>query len=284
MMAVPTFDPIVRLFWEGRCHGNWHEGPRRIYDCLLDYVSAGEYELVIGGARHVLTAGCVTIVPPGIRSEGRVSARGSVFRHCVHFSWNSEYLDRKPPLQTQADEPFRTGLAHPVPAAIATQLPLVWRVETGGFFSAQLRALLHALRKNQEHAPLLLWPVLRYLLALKEKPAANAPTTSSAKAVFDVKNFIDAHYFEEIGYAEFCELTQMSQSYLCEIFHNIVGTPPALYLNDVRLQHARRLLREEKLSIKQIARTVGVRDANYFARLFHKRFGVTPSKYKAVRS
>ncbi len=280
-MAVETFDPIIRLFWEGRCRSHWHEGPRRIYDCLLDYVSAGEYELAIGGVRHVLTTGSVTIVPPGIRSEGRVGTGRSAVRHCIHFSWNSDYIGRMPPLQTHADEPFRTEVAHPVPPAIAARLPLVWRAEPGDFLAMQLRTLLNALRKNQEHAPLQLWPVLRYLLALNEKPAFSAATTSAAKAVFDVKSFIDTHYYEEIGYGDFCELTQMSQSYLCEIFHHIVGTPPALYLNDVRLQHARRLLREEKLSIKQIARTIGVRDANYFARLFHKRFGVTPSAYRS---
>src|SRR5208282_4331565 len=104
---------------------------------------------------------------------------------------------------------------------------------------------------------LLLWPVLRFLLSAQQKTTPGAPVNSTSKAVLDVKSFIETHYFEEIGYAEFCAMTQMSQSYLCEIFQNIIGLPPTAYLNNLRLQHAGRLLREEKLSIKQVAMTVG---------------------------
>lgn len=280
-MAAQNFDPIVRLFWEGTCSANWREGPRRIYDCLLEYVSDGEYVLLLGGTRHEFKTGSLFIVPPGIRSEALLTSRRYVVRHCIHFSWNSDFVARKPPLQTHAEERFRSELSHPVPASIAAALPLWTDVEENGFLATQMRSLLTALRENQEYANLLLWPVLRRLLSLHEKPAAAAaPASSSVRSVMDVKSFIDAHYFEAIDYRDFCEMTGMSQSYLCEIFHNIVGSPPALYLNDVRLQHARRLLREEKMSIKQIARTVGVRDANYFVRLFRKRFGETPSAYK----
>lgn len=278
---IPQFDPIVRLFWEGECRGNWHEGPRRIYDCLLEFVSAGEYELVLGSETHILTTGAFIIVPPGIRSEGRMSRRRFAFRHCVHFSWNSDFVDRKPPLQTPAEEPFRSTLAHPVPAGIARFLPLHTYAEPGGFLSKQMKYLLQALRTNQEHSNLLLWPVLRFLLSQNQKRASGAAVNSTGKAVLDVKSFIEMHYFEEVGYLEFCNLTQMSQSYLCDIFQNIVGEPPTAYLNNVRLQHARRLLREETLSIKEVAMTIGIRDANYFTRQFRRRFGKTPSEYRA---
>jgi AraC-like DNA-binding protein len=279
-MTIPQFDPIVRLFWEGECRGNWHEGPRRIYDCLLDYVSAGEYELVLGSETHVFKTGAVIIVPPGIRSEGRLTRSRFVVRHCVHFSWNADFIERKPPLQTPAEEPFRSAQAHPVPASIARFLPLITHAQPNGFLATQLKTLLKAQRSNQEHSNLLLWPVLRFLLSSQQKSSSAAPTNSTSKAVLDVKSFIETHYFEEIGYVEFCAMTQMSQSYLCEIFQNIVGLPPTAYLNNVRLQHAGRLLREESLSIKQVAMTVGVRDANYFARQFRRRFGRTPSEYR----
>src|SRR5579862_9499828 len=132
-MSIPYFDPIVRLFWEGECRGNWHEGPRRIYDCLLDYVGAGEYELVLGTEPHVFKAGNVVIVPPGIRSEGRLTAQRFALRHCIHFSWNADFADRKPPLQIPADEPFSTSVSHPVPAVIARQLPLFGHAAKGSF-------------------------------------------------------------------------------------------------------------------------------------------------------
>lgn len=276
-MSAVYFDPIIRYFWEGQCRDNWHEGPRRIYDCLLDYVSEGRYVVTIEGQARVQNAGDCVIVPPGVRNESALVDGRSVRRHCVHFSWNSDFTDRQPPLQTPAEQPFRTSLCHAVPPPIARRLPLFGHAS--GFLEQQLHALLHALRKNQEHAPLLLWPVLRALLM---KDAAPAPRLRGAsKAVLDLKNFIETHYFEEIGYREFCGLTRMSESYLCQIFQKLVGLPPAVYLNEIRLQHARRLLQEDRMTIKEVAFSVGVQDANYFARLFRKRFGVSPRDYRA---
>jgi AraC-like DNA-binding protein len=282
-MKIPYFDPIVRLFWEGECRGTWHEGPRRIYDCLLDYVAAGEYVLVLESITHVLKAGDLIIVPPGIRSEGRLTPSRRALRRCIHFSWNHDYIDRHPPLQTPAEEPFNTPLSHAVPPAIARTLPLRASAREDKFIAGQLEVVYAAIRGKSEHSGFLLWPLLRHLLA-SSKSTAEGKTgggSSSGKAVLDVKSFIETHYFEEIGYREFCDTARMSESYLCQAFQRIVGIPPATYLNEVRLQHARRLIVDESLSIKQAARTVGIRDQNYFARMFRKRFGMSPSQCKA---
>jgi AraC-like DNA-binding protein len=283
MIAISHFDPVVRLFWEGACRGSWHEGPRRIYDCLLDYVSDGEYVLTLGDETRVYKTGDLIIVPPGIRSEGSLTPRRYVHRHCIHFSWNSDFAGRHPPLQTAAEERFKTELSHAVPPAIARHLPLTTLAPRGSFLHEQMAHLLQALRKQHEHAPLLLWPVLRCMLAEQQRPSAAASTRPAAGAIMDIKSFIETHYFEEIGYGDFCERSGLSQSYLCELFQSIVGVPPTQYLNDVRLQQARRLIREERLSIKEVAATVGIRDANYFARLFRQRFGITPTAYRAER-
>ncbi len=282
-MSVPHFDPVIRLFWEGPCRGSWHEGPRRIYDCLLDYVSDGEYVLTLGDETRTYKTGDLIIVPPGIRSEGTLTQRRHVYRHCIHFAWNNDFASRTPPLQTPAEERFKTELSHPAPPSIARHLPLSTHAARGSFLHEQMARLLESLRKQRDHAPLLLWPVLRWMLSEQQRPSPATGKRPAAGAIMDIKSFIETHFFEEIGYADFCERSGLSQSYLCEIFQSIVGVPPTEYLNDVRLQQARRLIRDARLSIKEVAATVGIRDANYFARLFRKRFGITPTAYRAER-
>ena len=98
------------------------------------------------------------------------------------------------------------------------------------------------------------------------------------RALTSLKQLIDLRYAEPIGYPEFGRLTRLSTSHLCRAFAAWLGRTPTAYLNDLRLQHARRLLSESRLSVKEVARAVGIPNANYFARLFRRKFGSPPSR------
>lgn len=58
--------------------------------------------------------------------------------------------------------------------------------------------------------------------------------------------------------------------------------PPLHYLNHCRLESARRLLRDERqMSITEVALTCGFSSSQYFATLFRRRFGTTPTQFSA---
>jgi len=56
------------------------------------------------------------------------------------------------------------------------------------------------------------------------------------------------------------------------------------YLVARRLGGAAELLLETTLSVKGICKAVGMNDQNLFSRLFRKRFGTTPSRYRSRRT
>ncbi|MCG8695517.1 MAG: AraC family transcriptional regulator [Minwuiales bacterium] len=72
----------------------------------------------------------------------------------------------------------------------------------------------------------------------------------------------------------------LSRSRFAELFHARVGQPPAQYLADWRLQKARVLLTETRLSTAEIAHRVGYASLPSFSRLFKRRFGVGPGQYR----
>ncbi|GMV82578.1 MAG: hypothetical protein AMXMBFR7_37620 [Planctomycetota bacterium] len=285
-MADCLFDPVVRIFWEGWCRGGWHEGPRRIYDCLLDYTSAGRYVRTLEDERYEQEPGDLVIIPPGLRSEGWAEDTQGAKRHCVHFSWTRDFSERKPPLQTNAEEAFRTLESHPVPRAIAPRLPLRTRLAADDPERDLLERLLQALRDGRTHAHVLLWPLLRLLLerGARQNPAPLRAVRAGDRAALAVKHFIDSHYFDAIGYAQFCAEARMSKSHLCQEFTRVVGLAPNAYLREIRLHQARLMLREGRHSVKEVAHTVGIRDANYFARAFRKRFKQSPREGRASPS
>lgn len=67
-------------------------------------------------------------------------------------------------------------------------------------------------------------------------------------------------------------------------FKQIFGTTAFAYLHQQRLEKARQLLAETKLSVSEIAWSVGFANRGYFAAAFKRKFSVNPGEYlKSVR-
>lgn len=72
----------------------------------------------------------------------------------------------------------------------------------------------------------------------------------------------------------------MSESTLFRKIKKLTGYSPNIYLKEIRLQMAKRILEKGvDKSIKEISLEVGINSAKYFSRLFKERFGKLPSEY-----
>ncbi|MBR4711793.1 MAG: helix-turn-helix domain-containing protein [Clostridia bacterium] len=73
-----------------------------------------------------------------------------------------------------------------------------------------------------------------------------------------------------------------SEDYLRRLFQRSCGVTPLGYLTELRLNRAAQLLGcsdRSGLSVIDIARACGYRDALYFSRMFKRKFGVSPIHY-----
>jgi len=73
----------------------------------------------------------------------------------------------------------------------------------------------------------------------------------------------------------------LSAAYFCYLFKSITGVSPAKYLKSLRMEQSTVLLTTTFLSVKQIARHVGLADESHFVRDFKRIYGVTPSEYRS---
>ena len=85
---------------------------------------------------------------------------------------------------------------------------------------------------------------------------------------------------EEFSIVALANQAQMSEFHFNRLFKRAVGIPPSQYQIKLRLDVARRLLRETKISVIQIANKVGYSNPSHFAKLFRKETGMTPSCYR----
>jgi transcriptional regulator GlxA family with amidase domain len=72
----------------------------------------------------------------------------------------------------------------------------------------------------------------------------------------------------------------LSVSRLQHLFKHDTGTTLIRYLQEVRIERARKLLEETHLSVKQIVSEVGAGDTSHFTRDFRKAQGMSPKRYR----
>lgn len=106
-------------------------------------------------------------------------------------------------------------------------------------------------------------------------------TASRSQALFEaIRDHIDKHYASPLTRESVAQAFYISPNYLSHLFHKTGGPGFNEYLNYTRLEHAKTLLKGYDLKVKEVARTCGFVDSNYFCRLFRKNTERSPSEYR----
>lgn len=94
-----------------------------------------------------------------------------------------------------------------------------------------------------------------------------------------ILSYLEQHYEERITMAEIAKAVSFSPEECCRLFKRVTGETIFSYLRSYRLSRALALLREDTLSISQIAYETGFCGTSYFIEVFKAYFGTTPLQY-----
>ncbi len=94
------------------------------------------------------------------------------------------------------------------------------------------------------------------------------------------KEYIENHYVESIALNDIAEYVELNASYFSSLFKTETGINFSEYLLNVRMEHAKELLRNPKIKVYEIGCLVGYEDAVSFGRAFKKKWGISPKEYR----
>lgn len=95
-----------------------------------------------------------------------------------------------------------------------------------------------------------------------------------------VEDYIRKHYAEDISMHEVAQAMNYSEPYFCSLFKECFRVNFTVYLAEYRIGIAKPLLSHSFMSVKDIGKSVGYTDSNYFTRLFKRSTGYTPTEYR----
>lgn len=109
-----------------------------------------------------------------------------------------------------------------------------------------------------------------------------ARNSSARRLIVEAQNIVQERYMEaDISLDEVCAVLGVSNSYFSSVFKKEAGKSFISYLTDYRMDIAAEMILNTDEKSYTIAEKVGYLDANYFSYVFKKKFGVSPSKYRA---
>ena len=102
--------------------------------------------------------------------------------------------------------------------------------------------------------------------------------------IFKTTAYIKEHLTDKLTLDQAAEQVYLSKSYFCRIIKDELGCTFTEYVNRLRIERSKTLLRSTGMPIAEIACAVGFDDQSYFTRIFKKQTGIAPGKYREQRS
>ena len=100
------------------------------------------------------------------------------------------------------------------------------------------------------------------------------------KQLKNVAVYIKENYWNDFSLNEMAEMAHLTPTYFCSVFKESYGLSPMNYLQNVRIENAKKLLVHSDKSITDIAFEVGFKSVHYFSRYFKNHEGISPNDYR----
>jgi AraC family transcriptional regulator len=200
-----------------------------------------------------------------------------------------------------SQEPFETMLVfvelpvlqRALEEVFGTDAPQARLRDASAFNDEGLNSLLGLLREEvmrPKASPLLVEAIAQAIAihlarsygVTDEEPHSSSPSLPGYK-LRQITDRMAGHMAEEFSLERLAEQAGLSRFHFERLFKATTGVSPSRYHINLRLEEARRLLRETKMSVIDVALEVGYTDPSHFARLFRREIGLSPSEYRRQR-
>ena len=96
-----------------------------------------------------------------------------------------------------------------------------------------------------------------------------------------LRDYMEHYFTQEISLSMLAKSYHYNEKYLGRLFKKQMGMAFHEYLNEKRLEHARKLLQDGQQTVIDIALQSGFNSVTYFNRMFKQRYGITPTAYRS---
>lgn len=113
----------------------------------------------------------------------------------------------------------------------------------------------------------------------KCKISSSVKERSDADMIEQIKNYLEENIYKSINFDDVCKFSGQSRTNLKVLFKKMTGTSVMEYFRNLKIEEAKKLIREGEYNFTQISNKLNYSSIHYFSRHFKKATGMTPSEY-----
>ena len=138
-----------------------------------------------------------------------------------------------------------------------------------------------------DHGAELAHAVAGWLVVFVRRPGGQSQFSAQLRAepattpsIVELQRWLPDHLGEDLGVDALAMRVGMSPRTFARVFRRETETTPAAFVEDLRVETARRLLETTDLTVAAVAHRVGMKHAETLHRAFGRRVGTTPDRYR----
>lgn len=241
------------------------EKGRTLHEYQLLYIVQGEGTLTTahGGTHHIRTGDMFLLFP----------GEWHTYRPSPTTGWEEYWIGFQ-----------GANIDHRVEAGFFSKEFPVYRIgRTDEVIIALYRDAIDTATRQEAYFQQLLAGIVNHLLGLMFKTAHQLRITSSPRMpdiIEAARNYMQENIEENISMPDVAEHLSISYATFRHTFKKYTGQSPVQYFINLRLHRAKELLRSTEIPIKTISYNLHFENPEYFATLFKKRTGISPSAFR----
>ena len=241
------------------------------------YVDGGEVRCVVDGETVLLQQGDIIFHSPEEMHETLCNGKQVAAIFSMIFDCSSRAMR------------FFSGKKIKVPKALRSLLKKIIDESHKTFVVSEypLRLLENSPQGGEQLVRICLEEFLLRLLRHAQAPqrtrlVASAEEMNSNALVEEICAYLKANVYGKMTLQMLAEKYHFGKSYLCDEFKKSKGISVIGYYLELKLEEAKRLLREQNTPIHEIAEKLGFESPEYFSRYFRKRVGHSPKDFRNI--
>lgn len=135
----------------------------------------------------------------------------------------------------------------------------------------------------KNYLEILLINVMRDETQNEETDAVFLPQEKVGEQIAEqIISLLKSRVYEKMSISDVCSAINYNKSYIFSQFKKATNRSVMAYFLHLKIEQAKRLLRETSLSVTQISEKLAFESPNYFSKAFKKKTGYTPLQYKKI--
>lgn len=234
--------------------------PKGREDYLLLYIYHGEAKFFFGKSEVICTSGDFILYAPHEPQHHIYESNASGEFYYVHFEAEEEQVKTLTKLlHMKSSTPY-----HSVPSA-----------DIADIFEEMILELQH---KNQDYK-VICTSLLSELFVKVRRQIDRSASFRITPELNSVIEYMNRNYAENLSLEEYAKMCGLSKYHFLREFKKITHTSPLKYRSELRICHAKDMLRIKGNRVNKIAEELGYSSTEYFSDAFYKATGLRPSEY-----